>query len=233
MALLGLLPTPPPPGLSRFLEHCPSEGGRPPLPFLGPRPAPYPLPVRCSLPTPRQRQGSHPHPGGGGAEPWPRGKRKVSAAQSDAKILKELFGGGYLEIRPCEGRREYKYSRSGNRSRTGSRAPGASRARGPPCFPGPWTSLPTDSRQVGRLARLRIPAPAAPHPAGAPLGAGGRAGVCAWWVPGAAAPLEGSTGGDRGRLRGTGGHWRAPWSAARGGCSDGLGTRASPCKDVL
>lgn len=38
------------------------------------------------------------------AELRPR-RNKVLWSQSDAKILAELFGGGYLEIRPCEGPR--------------------------------------------------------------------------------------------------------------------------------
>lgn len=38
------------------------------------------------------------------AELRPR-RNKVLRSQSDAKILAELFGGGYLEIRPCEGPR--------------------------------------------------------------------------------------------------------------------------------
>lgn len=76
-------------------------------PSLSPSPAPgprLPAPRRHSPERPPTQPPSPPHPQEKGRAAA-AGKCEVSAAQSDAKILKELFGGGYLEIRPCEGPR--------------------------------------------------------------------------------------------------------------------------------
>ena len=76
---------------------CSGSGGSFTFPLSGSRP-------RLPLPAATLRSARPPHPQGEGRAAA-AGKCKVSAAQSDAKILKELFGGGYLEIRPCEGPR--------------------------------------------------------------------------------------------------------------------------------
>lgn len=139
---------------------------------------------------------------------------EVSSPESDAKILKQLFGGGYLEIRPCEGPR-VQIVRRGSRFRTGSGLPGASRVRGSRRLPsgislltaaGRWVGLPfplTDASlrkpqlaprgAVAQLSSgLRLPlGPAAPPAARKERerGGGERAGLRAPWTAGA---LDGS-----------------------------------------
>lgn len=111
LAPLSLLLAPPRRRLPLYSELWSSSGAsvcacvvRVGGPSLSPSPAPgprLPAPRRHSLERPPTQPRSPPHP----QEEGRAGKRKVSAAQSDAKNLKELFGGGYLEIRPCEGPR--------------------------------------------------------------------------------------------------------------------------------
>lgn len=123
-------PPPQRPGLPRFLElvppsarECVHVGGSSASPARPPAPSNPPSPpcerAPAATPTREERRAAA------------AGNRKVCAAQSDAKILKELFGGGYLEIRPCEGPR-VQIRPLGACSRTGSGRPGASRARGSP-----------------------------------------------------------------------------------------------------
>ena len=103
-----------------------------------------PSPPRAPPPTSAER--AHPLPRRNAEQRPPAEKRKVSVAQSDAKILQELFGGGYLEIRPCEGPRVQIRPR-GRRRRHRQRRPVPRGREGRPRRK-PGTSL-ADSRQVG------------------------------------------------------------------------------------
>lgn len=122
----------------------------PPPPRPAPRPGqPPPLPDPASAPR-------RPPPTPGAAPSRAPGRREVCAARGDAEILQELFGGGYLEIRPCEGPR-VQIRRLGRSSGTGR----------PPAGP----------RRRDRVARpRRAPAPA---PARAPAGGSARSLVSA------------------------------------------------------
>lgn len=179
------------PGLPSF----PGQWDHPP-----PAPPPRPLlTLRSPAPTPRAAAA---------------GKRKVCAAQSDAKILKELFGGGYLEIRPCEGTRvqirprgrQLRHKQRPPQGLEGARVAPPRRAR---------ASLPTDGRQVGaRPFRILMHTSLQNF---TPLCLARHWGACA---VGFAAALPVSTGVDSRRAEGqedhgaTSGLWRAPLSTA-------------------
>lgn len=139
-------PSPPrAPSLSRALTLLESVRVCVTSPVLSPRPPfhltpPSPLSAHRRPPLPREERRA-----------VAAGKRKVCAAQSDAKILKELFGGGYLEIRPCEGPR-VQIPALGRSSRTGSGRPGClegGRVAPPPRAPGP-----ASPRTPGRCVRF-------------------------------------------------------------------------------
>lgn len=117
-------------------------------PSLSPSPVPRPrLPARHSLERPPTQPPSPPHPQEEGRAAA-AGKRKVSAAQSDAKILKELFGGGYLEIRPCEGPRVQITAAPAPEQTAapgcldGARVAGSEAPDQPPRTPGRWVRFP-------------------------------------------------------------------------------------------
>lgn len=105
---------------------------------------------------------------------------KVSASQSDAKILQELFGGGYLEIRPCEGPR-VQIQPLGLQRRTGSGCTGclegarvARSPRAPQASSAPHRTAPrraggsasSSGFQLLLLCRTSTPFPSPPLAAG-------------------------------------------------------------------
>lgn len=115
----------------------------------------FPLTAPCRPLPPRARPDGH-HPAREERRAAAPGKRKVCAAQSDAKILKELFGGGYLEIRPCEGPR-VQIRQLGRSARTGSGRyppPVPRRREGRPASESPGPASPQTPWQVGPLSLL-------------------------------------------------------------------------------
>ena len=180
------------PGFPRLLEHRPPRK-RVPLTSPGAPPPAAPPPYGAA-PHPRRAPGRPPLPQVGG-----RGTtgdtRKVSAAQSDAKILKELFGGGYLEIRPCEGTR-VQIRPLGRQLRYRQRRPWClegARVAPPRRAPDqPPHGLPAGGFAFPLCELARQPA--------VPPGARARA-CAAGWAPCPAAALAGRTGGNSRRAR--------------------------------
>lgn len=167
------------------------------------------------------------------------GKREVCAAQNDAKILEELFGGGYLEIRPCEGP-GVQIPPPARSSGTGSGRPqcleGARVAPRPPALAAASPRTP-----AGGSAFLLA---SNPHffpelrPSRAPgTGAGG----CApeRWAPGSAAPSREARAWTRARPEGevtvewTSGLWRFPLPVAPTGFVVPWAAKEDPVKMVL